>query len=85
MTYSLEWSTVASDNLKELDKKTANRIINKVEKVSKDPLMYLKKLTGVALYSVRVGDYRAIISISIEKKYMLVVKVGRRKNVYENI
>jgi mRNA interferase RelE/StbE len=85
MTYSLEWSTVAADNLALLDKKMADRIIKKVESIRRDPLTYLKRLTGVPLYSLRIGDYRVIISISIEKGYMLVVKIGHRKNIYEHL
>ena len=85
MTYSLEWSTVAADNLAKLDKKIADRVSKKVEKIRRDPLTYLKRLTGVPLYSLRIGDYRAIISISIEKEYILVLKVGRRKNVYDKL
>lgn len=85
MTYSLEWSTIAANNLAALDKKTADRMTKKVERIRNDPLTYLKRLTGVPLYSLRVGNYRAIISLNIEKRYMLVVKIGPRKNVYGHV
>lgn len=85
MTYSLEWSTIAAGNLAELDKKAADRITKKVERTRNNPLTYLKRLTGVPLYSLRIGGYRAIISLNIEKKYMLVIKVGPRKNVYGHL
>jgi mRNA interferase RelE/StbE len=35
------------------------------------------------MYRVRVGDYRAIYTL--EKPYLVVVAVGSRKNVYENV
>ena len=63
----------------------AERILEKMKLVSKNPFHYVKRLRGVPLYSLRTGKYRVIMSIEREKLVILVVEVGNRKNVYEDL
>jgi len=41
-----------------------------------------EKLSGQENYRVRQGAYRIVYSVSDEEGYVLVVKVGHRKEVY---
>jgi mRNA interferase RelE/StbE len=70
-----------------LDKRTAQRIYTKLKEIasSENPFIYVKRLTGIALFSLRVGDYRIILDIKRNSLIILVLKVGRRKNVYNNV
>ncbi len=34
------------------------------------------------LYSLRVGDYRIVYKVLKEKKYIVIFKIGHRKEVY---
>ncbi|MCW6168968.1 MAG: type II toxin-antitoxin system RelE/ParE family toxin [Thermoplasmatales archaeon] len=53
--------------------------------VSKNPFHYIKRMKGVPLYSLRIGKYRVIISIERNKLVILVVDVGNRNNVYDDL
>ena len=63
----------------------AERILEKMKLGSKNPFHYIKRLNGIPLYSLRTGKYRAIMSIEREKLVILVVEVGNRKNVYDEL
>ena len=41
-----------------------------------------KKLTGADQYRIRRGAYRVVYSIEHERRVVIVVKVGHRKDVY---
>ncbi len=84
MIYKILLSTKASDFLKKLDKSTRDRVENKLKDLSNNPELgkpLVGRLSG--LWSLRVGDYRAIYQIKNEELLILVLKIGHRKNVYE--
>lgn len=41
-----------------------------------------KKLTGADQYRIRHGAYRVVYSVEDERRTVLVVKIGHRKDVY---
>ena len=42
-----------------------------------------KKLRGAeGLYRIRVGDYRAIYRVEDDRRIVLVIDVGNRKDIY---
>ena len=41
-----------------------------------------KRLTGADQYRIRRGAYRVVYSIEDERRVVIVVKVGHRKDVY---
>jgi len=41
------------------------------------------KLKGVEAYRIRVGDYRIINEIKVDKLIVIVVKIGHRREVYD--
>ena len=87
MAYDIEISDDARRSFRKLDKRTAQRIYTKLKEIasSENPFIYVKRLTGIALFSLRVGDYRIILDIKRNSLIILVLKVGRRKNVYNNV
>lgn len=80
MTYQVRWTETVLRKIVKLDKKLADRIIDKVESITADPFLYVKRLTGINLYSLRIGDYRVIISL--EENNIFVLDVGHRSQVY---
>ena len=87
MAYDIEISDDAWRSFRKLDKLTAQRIYTKLKEIasSENPFIYVKRLTGIALFSLRIGDYRIILDIKRKNLIILVLKVGRRKNVYDDI
>ncbi|MCL4381442.1 type II toxin-antitoxin system RelE/ParE family toxin [Candidatus Marsarchaeota archaeon] len=87
MAYDIEISDDARQSFRKLDKLTAQRIYTKLKEIasSENPFIYVKRLTGIALFSLRVGDYRIILDIKRNSLIILVLKLGRRKNVYDDV
>lgn len=87
MPYEIEISDDAERAMKKLDRKLAQRVYAKLVEVaaSPDPFQRVKRLTGVALFSLRVGSYRVIIDIRRNTLVILVLKIGHRGKVYEGL
>ena len=83
--FEIEFSKEAENDIKSLEKKTAEMILKKIYSIKLNPLHYLERLVGFTLWKLRVGDYRAIIQINTHKNTIFVVKIGHRKNVYKNL
>jgi mRNA interferase RelE/StbE len=83
--YSLNFDKNAKDFLKKLDKPEQKRILDKLEQLKTNPELG-KPLTGnlIGLWSLRIGDKRAIYQIFHDKLIVLVIKIGHRKNIYED-
>ena len=68
---------------RKLDRKEQERIAKKANELSLNPKLgkpMVGKLAG--LWSLRIGDYRAIYQIRHDKLIVLVLKIGHRKNIY---
>jgi len=83
--YEVKWTETTARFLEKMESVDAERILEKMKLVSKNPFHYVKRLRGVPLYSLRTGKYRVIMSIEREKLVILVVDVGNRKNVYDDL
>jgi mRNA interferase RelE/StbE len=80
--YTVILSDLARTQLKKLEIKTRDRIVEKLKQIRINPKNFLKRLVGKPLYSLRVGDYRVIININENQLQLLAIEIGHRKNVY---
>jgi mRNA interferase RelE/StbE len=82
--HNLFFSKEAEDFLKKLDKEIRLRIFKKLDSLKENPELG-KPLTAnlAGLWSLRVGDYRAVYQIDNNQLLIFVIKIGHRKNVYE--
>ncbi len=85
MTYLVILSQSAETELGLLEQRDRNRIILKLDSIKEQPLNYVKHLTGVPLYSLRVGEYRVIMDIKNKEMVIFIIKVGHRSKVYDNL
>ena len=83
MTYQVIFSDLAIKQLRKFDKEIGQRIISTLERIRIRPDAYVKKLVGDEGYRLRVGNYRMILDIDKEKLIILVLRIGRRRNVYD--
>jgi mRNA interferase RelE/StbE len=84
MNFKILLSPKVNNFLKKLEKNMEKRIREKLIELSINPELgkpLVGKLAG--LWSLRVGDYRAIYQIRKSELLILILKVGHRKNVYE--
>lgn len=82
MVYEVYWSEKSRAQLEKLNRKEADMITAKVHSIRDNPFKHVKKLIGLEFYSLRVGDYRVIMSIEKGKLVVFVLEVGHRKNIY---
>ena len=83
MTYEVLFSDLALKQLRKLDNEIRLRIIATLGRIRTRPEAYVKKLVGDEGYRLRVGNYRVIVDIDKEKLIILVLRIGHRRNVYE--
>lgn len=81
--YEILFDKRALNFLNKLEHKIKHRIWNKLQDCKKEPFYYLKHLTQIKGYKLRVGDYRIIIDVQDKIKVLYVLKIGHRRNVYD--
>lgn len=88
MAWKIEFSETADRELNKLDPRNSQRILKfLLERVAKldDPRSIGKALQGPRfgeLWRYRVGDFRIICRLENEKLVVLVIRIGRRKDIY---
>jgi len=82
--YNLIFEKKALDFISKLEKEIRKRIWNKLQQCKEDPFRFFEHLEEIEGYKLRVGDYRLIIDVDDSTKTLKVLKVGHRKNIYEN-
>ena len=88
--YKVEFLKEALDELKRIDSIWQKRIINKIKILSKNPQSLannIKKLKGKynEYYRLRVGNYRIIYSEERDHLTILIVRIGHRRKIYQNL
>jgi len=84
MTYEIVLSDRAFRQLKKLDRNIQERIVSALERIRVRPEDHSTKLIGDPGYKLRVGDYRVILDIDKNILKILVIKIGHRKNIYDD-
>jgi mRNA interferase RelE/StbE len=87
LIYSIQWHEEAIKDLKNIDRNTQKKIIAKVKDyLAKDPLGLGKPLKGIfkGLYRYHYGSYRIIYAIDRNSVMILILRIGDRKDVYED-
>jgi len=80
--YFVELSATSKKFLKRLNKKDSDLILSKIYSLRNNPFRFLKRLHGEKLWRLRIADYRAIVDVVVSANKIIVVRIGRRKNVY---
>ena len=83
MPFKVVLSAESEELIRKCNKAVRNRILKSLKKLEDEPEKG-KPLTSIltGLWSLRIGDYRAIYQIKNNELIILVIKIGHRKNVY---
>jgi addiction module RelE/StbE family toxin len=84
MVCPIRFSNTASKQFQKLkDKKLKERIASALEFIAKEPLRG-KPLQAEfkGCFSYRIGDYRVIYTFFKEKKYIDIIRIDHRREVY---
>lgn len=82
--YNLVFGKNALEQWSKLEQEIKERIWNKLQQCKENPFHFLEHLTEIEGFKLRVGDYRVIVDVDNFSKTIIVLKVGHRKNIYEN-
>ena len=83
MTYAIEWHPRALKNLRSVPPHTIKRILSKLDVVAVEPFRYTEHFEGEAVYKIRIGDYRLLVSIDIAEGALLVHVFDKRGRIYK--
>jgi mRNA interferase RelE/StbE len=81
--YTIIIEANAKKYLDSLPKDLATRIWNKIKLTKEEPHKFFQRLKGSKNYRLRVGKYRAIVTIDDEKQIITILLIGHRKNIYD--
>ena len=87
MEYSIEFRPSVLKSLKRIPKRDLVRIKKKIEELGRNlPEPNTSKMKGNnPFHRVRTGDYRIVYEIHEGRLVVLIVKVGHRKDIYQNL
>ena len=81
--YKLQIKPSAVKELESLPAKDRQRIATRIRGLATNPRPSgSEKLSGHELYRVRQGNYRILYSVEDASGYLVVVKIGHRRDVY---
>lgn len=83
MPFEIVWSDSAIRQLRKLDRSVARRVFEKVGQLSTDPYRWVRRMSGVSAYRLRVGDFRVLLDIGEGHLRVLVVEIGHPESVYD--
>lgn len=79
----VEITPTADDHLADLNSEARERVLKKLGEAREWPDHRLKPLSGWPYYTLRAGDYRAIVTWDRENDVLIVEAVSHRRNVYD--
>ena len=83
--YTIEFTKSSKEFLHKIPKQDAEIIIRKIYELRENPFRYLKRLQGHKLWRLRILKYRAIIDVIVSGNKIMVLQIGYRKNVYDEL
>ena len=82
--YKIYIKPAAAKELEKVPKKVLLKIVGRIKRLSKNPRPFgCEKLSDEEKYRIRQGNYRIVYSIEDEKLFVIVVKIGHRKDIYK--
>ena len=71
--------------LSKLDRYLAHRIRKRLERLKENPFRFLEHYESkdITLFKFRIGDYRALVDIDLEKRIVSVRHLDHRKRIYK--
>jgi len=84
--FNVQFSSSADKFLKKAEKLIAQRILDKIEKLSEDPFpREVKRVVNKEekIFRVRVGDYRIQYSVFYDKNLLFISDIDKRSRAYD--
>ena len=85
MSYKVLLHPKAAKELQKTEKHICTRILENAKQLRENPEKVGKALKQSEFWSLRVGDYRVIYEIDQNKNQVVILFVGHRSKVYEDL
>lgn len=85
MTYEVLFQSKAEKEFLKLDINVQRMILKKIERIIVRPKDFLERLSNSKYYKLRIENYRLIVDLIDSQLIILIIKVGHRKNIYDNL
>ena len=84
--YSISFKASVAKDLRAIPKQDVARILNRINALVENPRADgCIKLAGNDCYRVRQGLYRIVYEIRDDRLVVLVIKVGHRSSIYDQV
>lgn len=85
-SYSIDVDQRAQRELARLSRDVQVCIARRIDALASDPWPHgVERLAGARdLYRIRVGDYRVIYTVNAPLHVVVIVRIGRRRDVYRH-
>ena len=84
--YNIRFKSSVAKDLRVIPKQDVARILNRINALGENPRADgCIKLTGNDCYRVRQGLYRIVYEIHDDRLVVLVIKVGHRSSIYDQV
>ncbi len=87
--YRVEFKKSAKKEFDRLPLRIQGKVIEALKLLSESPfseLLQIKKIRGgESLYRIRVGDYRLVYEVQTAVLWVIVIKIGHRREVYRGL
>jgi mRNA interferase RelE/StbE len=81
--YRIEILPSADKSLKKINPKDRAAIAKTIFKLSENPRPTgYKKLKASDFFRIRIGDHRVVYQIDKDRLYILIVRIGHRREIY---
>ncbi len=84
MSYRVLLHPKAAEFLKKCSAETSRRISRRLGELGDKPEKNGERLRHSSFWRLRIGDYRAIYTIDEEKREVIVLFIGHRRDVYDD-
>jgi mRNA interferase RelE/StbE len=89
LKYSVQLTKSAAKEFKKLPNTIKKKVLEAFHFLSQNPyseILKVKKMKGpIALFRIRIGDYRIVYEIVDKKLIVVIIKIGHRKEVYQKL
>jgi len=84
VTYTVLLHPKAAQSIDKIGAPTRKRIKERLAELKEEPEDKGIRLRHTEFWRLRIGDYRAIYEIKLEKRQVIVLYVGHRRDVYDD-
>ena len=80
--YKIQLKHSVEKDISAYDKHIRQRLIKAIYTLQTNPYRNCKRLYRTEFYRARVGNYRIIFEVIKKDSYIIIYKIGHRKNIY---